>query len=179
MRRIPRTPILAAAVLVFLAAGSQIAHRAGLRLNLTASAPLGFYHLESPTPAKIVRGALVEFCPPSWVTPAAFPFYMSGDCPSGGMAMLKTIVGIPGDRVSAGDGGIEIDGVMLAGSETKLRSTSYPEVPLPAVRGEIVLGPGEYWVYGGGAHLADAARSFDSRYFGAITIAQVHSVIRR
>lgn len=93
--------------------------------------------------------------------------------------MLKTIVGVPGDHISARDEGIEIDGVMLAGSVPRMRSVTDPRISLPTVRGKFVLPPCEYWVYGGGAHSVDSERSFDSRYFGAVSIAQIRGVVMR
>jgi conjugative transfer signal peptidase TraF len=179
MRVVRRFPLALTAVLVVIAVGAQIAHHSGWRVNLTASAPIGLYRVYAPDAAAIARGMYVEFCPPTWVTPAAFPFYITGDCSSGGMSMLKMIVGVPGDHVSVKDEGIEINHVPLARSVPQARSISRPDIALPSLRGEFVLRPGEYWVYGSGAHLTDAARSFDSRYFGVITLTQIRAVVAR
>ena len=166
-------PLAAAATLVLIGLSTQAARCAGWRLNLTASAPRGFYHLRPLTMLTIPRGALVELCPPAWVTPAAFPFYMAGDCPGGGRAMLKTIVGVPGDRARVADDGVRINGVMQPGSAPRFQSIQYPETALPVLRGEVILAPGHYWVFGGGADPGLAAWSFDSRYFGPIAIRQI------
>jgi len=171
MRR--RVPLATAVVLVLIAVSTEVARDAGWRLNLTASEPRGLYRLEPVTMTEIPRGALVELCPPAWVTPAAFPFYMRGNCPGGGKEMFKMIAGIPGDRISVSEDGVTINGVMLPGSAPRLRSSQYPKILLPRVRGEVVLRPGQYWVYGCGAQPALAALSFDSRYFGPIAIGQI------
>jgi len=171
-----RIPLAAAVVLVLIGVSTEGARCAGWRLNLTASEPLGLYRLEPVTSNQIPRGTLVELCPPAWVTPAAFPFYMQGDCPSGGKAMLKMVVGIPGDRIWVSEGGVTINGVTLLDSAPRIRSNQYPKILLPRVRGELVLRPGQYWVYGRGAQPALAALSFDSRYFGAIAIGQIRGL---
>ena len=171
-----RVPLAAAVVLVLIGLGTVVARDAGWRLNLTASEPLGLYRLEPVTMNQIPRGALVELCPPAWVTPAAFPFYLLGDCPGGGRAMLKTIVGIPGDRIWVSEDGVTINGVKLPGSASRVRSLQYPEILLPRFRGEVRLSRQQYWVYGGGARPALAALSFDSRYFGPIAIGQIRGM---
>ncbi len=174
MRR--RVPLAAAVVLVLIGLGTVVARDAGWRLNLTASEPLGLYRLLPVTMNQVPRGALVELCPPVWVTPAAFPFYLLGDCPGGGRAMLKIVVGIPGDRIWISADGVTINGVTLSGSAPRLRSNQYPKILLPRVRGEVFLAPGQYWVYGRGARSALAALSFDSRYFGPIAIGQIRGL---
>jgi len=171
-----RVPLAAAVALVLIGVSTVVARDAGWRLNLTASEPLGLYRLEPVTTNRIPRGVLVEVCPPTWVTPAAFPFYLSGDCPGGGKAMLKMIVGVPGDRIWVSGDGVTINGVMLPGSAPRLRSNQNPKILLPRVRGELVLRPGQYWVYGRGAQPALAALSFDSRYFGPIAIGQIRGL---
>ena len=173
-----RLVVLAAtAALILIAAGAEALRAAGWRINLTASAPLGLYHLKPVTSVQIPRGSLVECCPPAWITPTAFPFYMSGDCPGGGRAMLKTIVGIPGDQVRVTDDGVNVNGLTLPGSVPRLQSVQDPEIALPRFRGAVLLGPGQYWVYGGGSLTVYAARSFDSRYYGPITGAQIRGAV--
>ncbi|MHB1668924.1 MAG: S26 family signal peptidase [Thiomonas sp.] len=149
----------------------------GWRINLTESEPLGFYRLhplqDDETPS---RGTKVEFCPPAWVTPRAFPFYLAGDCPGGGMPMLKTVAAIPGDHVVVNLRGVWINGRELPSSGQLLRSGKYSWLQLPHEVGNFTLGPGQYWVYGSGATPALAAQSFDSRYWGPITIAEIRRV---
>ena len=53
---------------------------------------------------------------------------------------------------------------------------NWPRVRLPHQAGELVLGPGQYWVYGGGARPALAAQSFDSRYWGPVRCASIRRV---
>ena len=171
--------LTAAAALVVTGIGAECAQRAGWRVNLTASEPRGFYWLRPIVRFPIPRGTLVVLCPPLWVTPAAFPFYMTGDCPGGGRALLKTVAGIPGDRVEASTAGVRINGVLLPDSVARRQSDRYPEIRLPGWRGAIVLGPGRYWVYGSGASPSLAARSFDSRYFGSVSASEIRGQVIR
>ena len=168
-----RLALTATAALMLSGIGTEYAHRTGWRLNLTASEPRGFYRLRPIGSSPLPRGTLVTLCPPAWVTPAAFPFYMTGDCPGGGRTLLKTVVGIPGDRIEASPEGIRINGVLLPDSVPMRRSDRYPEIRLPQWHGAIVLGPRQYWVYGRGARQALAARSFDSRYFGPVSASEL------
>jgi conjugative transfer signal peptidase TraF len=170
--------LTAAAALMLTGVGTEYAHRAGWRVNLTASEPRGFYRLRPIGSSPVPRGALVALCPPPWVTPAVFPFYMTGDCPGGGRTLLKTVVGIPGDRIEASLEGVRINGVLLPDSAPMRRSDRYPEIRLPEWHGAIVLGSRQYWVYGRGARQALAARSFDSRYFGPVSASELRGRTR-
>jgi conjugative transfer signal peptidase TraF len=149
----------------------------GWRLNLTESEPLGWYRLHPLDVGETIpREAKIELCPPAWVTPRAFPFYLSGNCPGGGMPMLKTVVAIPGDHVVVKLQGVWINGRELPNSGQLLRSGRYPWLQLPHQQGSLTLGSRQYWVYGSGATPALAAQSFDSRYWGPITIAEIRRV---
>ena len=154
----------------------QIVYVTGWRINLTESEPLGIYHLE-PVSGNIKRGALVEFCPPAFVTPDKFPFYMRGTCPGGGMPMFKQVAGIPGDRVFVDMSGVWINGQRLPFSQQMAGSIRFPEVRLPHQQGDFVLGKNEYWIYGSGASLGLAAQSFDSRYWGKITAYSIKRIV--
>jgi conjugative transfer signal peptidase TraF len=149
----------------------------GWRLNFTESEPLGWYRLHPLGVGETIpRGAKIEFCPPAWVTPRAFPFYLSGDCPGGGMPMLKTVAAIPGDHVVVKLSGVWINGRELPNSGQLLRSGKYPWLQLPHQQRSLTLGPRQYWVYGSGATPALAAQSFDSRYWGPIEIGQIRRI---
>uniref|UniRef100_D5X2K4 Peptidase S26, conserved region n=1 Tax=Thiomonas intermedia (strain K12) TaxID=75379 RepID=D5X2K4_THIK1 len=151
----------------------------GWRVNWTESEPLGFYRLLPVTAdSHIVRGERAEFCPPASVTPQAFPFYMKGDCPGGGMSMFKQIVGLPGDRITVTPQAVTIDGKALAHSGQLPGSPSFPGVHLPYQHGSVNLGPDQFWVYGSGARPALAAQSFDSRYWGPITRQDIRRITR-
>ena len=121
--------IAAALALAGMRAAAAILGGMGWRVNLTQSEPLGFYRLEPVRPGTpIARGAMVEFCPPAAVTPDRYPFYMTGDCPGGGMPMFKEVAAIPGDRIRVRMASVAVNGVV-------------PPVQLPAhAFGEVALG---------------------------------------
>jgi conjugative transfer signal peptidase TraF len=149
----------------------------GWRVNLTESEPLGFYRLAAIGASTVIRhGTLIEFCPPPSVTPARFPFYMKGNCPGGGMPMFKEVVGVPGDRIDVSLGGVSVNGRPLSHSAQLSRSVTWPRLQLPHQTRMFVLGAEQYWVYGRGAKPALAAQSFDSRYWGAVTRAEIRRV---
>jgi conjugative transfer signal peptidase TraF len=149
----------------------------GWRVNWTESEPLGLYRLLPATAeSRIVRSERAEFCPPATVTPQAFPFYMKGDCPGGGMPMFKQIVGLPGDHITVTPQAVTINGKALPHSGQLPGSPSFPRVHLPDQHGSFTLGPDRFWVYGSGARPALAAQSFDSRYWGPITLQNIRRV---
>ncbi len=168
--------VLPLLLIVVIVSTVQIAYWTGWRINLTESEPLGIYRLE-PVSGNIKRGALVEFCPPAFVTPDKFPFYMGGACPGGGMPMFKEIAGIPGDRVHVDTAGVWINGQRLPFSQQMAGSARFPEVRLPHQRGDFVLGKNEYWIYGSGAEPALAGQSFDSRYWGVAYRSMVYGIL--
>ncbi len=155
----------------------QIAYLGGWRINLTESEPLGIYRLV-PVHGMLDRGTLVEFCPPAFITPEKFPFYMRGTCPGGGMLMFKQVAGIPGDQVRVNMDGVWINGQRLPFSQQVAGSVRFPEVRLPHQQGDFMLGKDEYWIYGSGASPGLAAQSFDSRYWGAVIGSMIHDEAR-
>ena len=169
--------IAAALALAGMRAAAGILGGMGWRVNLTESEPLGFYRLEPVRPGTpIARGAMVELCPPATVTPDRYPFYMTGDCPGGGMPMFKQVAAIPGDRIRVSMASVAVNGAVLPFSSQLTHSEKWPWVHLPHQAGEVVLGPGQYWVYGGGARPALAAQSFDSRYWGPVRRVDIRRV---
>ena len=165
-------------VMALASLAANLVYWSGWRVQLTESEPMGLYHLHALQDGEVIHpGQEVEFGPPAEVTPAAFPFYRSGDCPAGGMAMMKTVAGVPGDHVVATMAGIWVNGRHLPHSGQLVRSTAYPWVHLPHQLGSFVLGPRQYWMYGSGAKPPLAAQSFDSRYWGPIQRSQIRRVV--
>lgn len=134
--------------------------------------PLGVYKLIPPIgPFRL--GDVVEFCPPNWVSPDVFWFYPRGSCACGGEPMLKEVVAVPGDVVEVRDAGVLINGLPLRDSQPLAK----PE--LPRLRGRFELTSTEIWVFGSGSSPELAKYSFDSRYFGPITVQSVTRVQTR
>ena len=90
--------------------------------------------------------------------------------------MFKQVVGVPGDRIDVSLNGESVNGRPLPYSAQLARSATWPRLQLPHQARVFVLGAGQYWVYGSGAKSALAAESFDSRYWGAVTRAEIRRV---
>jgi conjugative transfer signal peptidase TraF len=139
---------------LFLGAAFLLATAHFIGWNSSASAaPIGFYLRSAPHPK---RGQLVEVClPPEWADFAMARGYIrrSWRCPDGSEALGKIVIGMPGDT-------LWIDPATVQAHDSLGR-------PLPHNSRFQHLGAGQIWVYG------SAAKSFDSRYFGAVPMANV------
>lgn len=176
IRRLVLVAALAATPAAMWAAAHAL-HAAGWRLNWTASEPRGIYRLWPVDAAghALTRGQIIALCPPAWVSPTAFPFYARGTCAGGGEAMVKTVVGVPGDVVTVTDAGVSINGRLVPASVPK--PFSRLGAPLPRLRGTFTLEPDTFWVYGAGEDARSAAASFDSRYWGPVAGRDVLGVL--
>ena len=132
-------------------------------INHTPSEPLGPYWRIHTPPAV---GALVAFKAP----PAAFPYadqrlsYLRGEL------MLKAVAAGPGDRVCTTGASLAINGVMRG----RIVERDGQGRRLPRWRGCRRLQPGELFVFSN-----RVPNSFDSRYFGPISVRSVTGVYRR
>jgi conjugative transfer signal peptidase TraF len=147
---------LVVAVLLFsltIVAGASALARC-FTWNLSSSLPRGLYVLErecAPT-----RGSVVFFSPPP---SAARLIAERGYLPSGA-SLLKVVVGLPGDFVEVGEGGVSINGRPLGPVISRDRSGRSLE---PFVLcGQLSVG--EAFV------ATTAPGSFDSRYFGPVSL---------
>ena len=140
----------------------------GLRVNVTASLPVGLYLATSDANA-----ALVEFCP-------AEPFAAESRdrnyrpksiaCPDGAAPLVKPIAARPGDTVLVTDKGIVVNGkqfphsaaLELDGAGRKLK---------PWLSGTYAVAPNELWV------VSTYRGSYDSRYMGPIRRDQVGELL--
>ncbi|MDO5693510.1 MAG: conjugative transfer signal peptidase TraF [Pseudomonadota bacterium] len=162
MHHITRKHILMACLpgAVLLIAG-VIAGLAGVRFNITKSLPLGLWHITD----QIGRGTYVTACVPPTAPMMQVAierrYLPDGACKGGYAPLLKRVVAVQGDIVTLTPDAVLVNGVALPNTAT----LAYRAIdPLPAVeRGTYALGPGEFWLIAN-----DDARSFDSRYFGAL-----------
>jgi conjugative transfer signal peptidase TraF len=154
--------MLAGAVLLWSAV--EIAVSAGLRINHTASLPIGLWRV-SPLRAPLWRGAIVSFCAPqnaSVLEAYARGYLGTGRCPGGLEPMLKQVQAIAGDRVMLTTVGVSVNGVLQPNSQPlRVDGTGRPVISMPF--GAMVVPPGAFW-----AGSSENARSFDSRYFGPV-----------
>lgn len=152
-----------------LAVGLAIAHTAGLRLNLTHSAPIGLWHVRPVEPGTLARGQLVEICPPPAPVVQAMREhgYLStgwiGRCEQAGvMALLKPVAAVAGDLVSIRQGvPAKVNGVPLVNTRANAGIPAWPD-------GDYIVSRGWVWVFS-----SYSAASFDSRYFGPVPAANV------
>ena len=163
---VKRLGLIAGAVLL----GSfQLCGLAGLRINTSASLPVGLYITSSRSEAN-----LVEFCPAEpFASLAVLRGYRdAGTCRDGATPLLKPVVAQAGDIVEVSGQGIAVNGRLLP--NTSARSADTHGRPLPNWPfGQYVVAPGTVWVAS-----SYEARSFDSRYFGPIPITSIRDRVR-
>ncbi len=124
--------------------------------NASASAPIGLYRVVPGVPG---RGDLVLVSPPeSAAKLAATRGYLPG-----GVPLIKRVAAVAGDDVCAFDGAIIVNGGIVAWQRKADRAGR----SLPRWTECRELLQGEFFLLG------DAPDSFDSRYFGPVTSAQV------
>jgi len=150
-----------------------VCHLAGLRLNLTGSLPVGLYVASQAAPA---RGTLVLAClAPSVAAFARARGYLprGGECPGGTVPVGKPVAAVKGDTVTVTPSGLFVNSATVPNSEPLRLDPEGRPLPRLAV-GRYVVGPGELWVVSSYSRL-----SFDSRYFGAVSVAQVRARLWR
>lgn len=165
MMRIPRIPLIA---LLSVACLLTVAYVLGIRLNLTASLPLGLYMpTKQPTD-------YIAFClggEPEKLA-LARQYITPGHCPGGGTPLLKPIAARPGDTVTYTVKGISVNGKLLPNTEPRL--VDHLGRPLKTFPfGTYPVPEGRLWV----ASSYDA-RSLDSRYYGSIAVSSIQFHLR-
>ncbi len=157
-------------IVVSILAASALLVGVGLaldvRVNWTASMPRGLYQRVDPV---LERDAWVAICLEGEAAHIAETrgYVIHGECKSGLTPIFKRIAAVPGDLV-----GLSVDGVRINGEPVKasdLKEIDSRGRPLEHAReGEIVLADGRYFVLG-----MNTERSWDSRYFGAVSAHQI------
>jgi conjugative transfer signal peptidase TraF len=147
------------------------AYSADLHWNNTPSMPRGLWHT-SAFHGPAIRGETVIICLPEAAAHLGVQrgYLDAGDCPGRAEALIKTIAAIPGDAVAVREDGITINGVLIEHSKP-LPHDDHGQ-PLEAIgRGTYRVGEHEVWIVGSGD-----LRSFDSRYFGPVPLANIRRV---
>ena len=138
---------------------------AGLRINTSASLPMGLY-IVNP------NGGFVEFCPDDRGLSAQRHYRARGVCSDGAAPLLKPVIGSPGDEIVLSDAGIAVNDKLLPHSAPLDHdSEGRPLAHWPA--GRYTAAPGTLWVAS-----SYNARSYDSRYFGPIRKSSVRASLR-
>jgi conjugative transfer signal peptidase TraF len=140
-----------------------------LRFNFTPSMPLGIYRLV-PTPAngEFPRGTFVAACAPRVAAELGRRrgYLAAGRCAAGTELLLKTIVAVSGDDVAISGNGVSVNECVLPHSRQLAfdaagrRLSRWPE-------GRYRLPRDQLWLY------AANDRSWDSRYWGPVAVADV------
>src|SRR5215469_10566975 len=131
----------------------------GIRINTSASLPLGFY-----VTGMNGQSDLIEFCPVEPFASLAIKrgYRDGGNCLDGGAPLLKPVVARPGDVVELSERGIGVNGKLLPKTEPLNQDAKGRQMPHWPF--------GRYWVSQGTLWVASSynARSLDSRYFGPV-----------
>jgi conjugative transfer signal peptidase TraF len=165
------------AVLATGCIASVILDAAGIRINLSPSAPLGVF-VASQVPADsashLERGMLVAVClPPSvarWGRARAY--LMRGSCADGTAPVGKTILAVAGDTVRVSSGGLALGSRVICGTSPLARDGQGRAMPRIG-DGAYAVSVGEIWLISN-----YTARSWDSRYFGPVPTTGVVATLR-
>jgi conjugative transfer signal peptidase TraF len=168
-----RAPLIICGAAGLAVATLATAFMAGLRVNTTASMPLGIWRVLPPD-MPIERGQIVSVCLPSAEASFALArgYIGAGACPPHAEPLLKPVVAIAGDLVEVSPLGISVNGREIAA--TALRPTDSAGRTLAAIQtGTYSVALGQVWLAS-----SHDPRSFDSRYFGPVPTANVLGVAR-
>jgi conjugative transfer signal peptidase TraF len=173
MRTLPRTVTTATSVggiaLLLLGAAFQVA---GARINTSKSIPVGLYWT---TRAPMEKGAYVLFCPPpSGVFKEARErgYIGAGFCPGGYGNLMKQVAATARDTVTVTSDGVRVNGERWPQSMPRFADKAGRRLPRFQVDG-YVLGHAEVLLMSNGS-----PASFDGRYFGPISRAQLETAIK-
>ncbi len=170
-RRRAAMAVAAGALLLGMLVGARMA---GVRVNASASMPLGLWRvMRSEVPLE--RGVVVTLCLPDIPTgqeAARRGYVPAGSCPGGLAPLVKPIVAVPGDVVQVTPAGVAVDGDLVANSLALARDSAGRALHgLPD--GVYPVAPGQVWVLSG-----HDRRSFDSRYFGPVSVQAIRGRAR-
>lgn len=104
------------------------------------------------------------FCLPKEILPKEVNLPKGDSCSSGALPFLKEIIAVPGDHVQVLAAGVVVNGVLIN------QTTCSAATGLSCMGYQQTLPEGMYWVFGSGHMRSLAKHSFDSRYFGPISI---------
>lgn len=142
------------------------------RINTTPSFPLGLWQIEALS-REVRLGDTLFICPPAdapAIKLARERLYLPVGLCDGGMApLIKTVVALPGQRVTIEEDQVAIDGKRLAHSSVQARDGLGRALPTYA-GGVVPLGA--LFVH------SNYVASFDSRYFGPIPAGGVLGLAR-
>lgn len=163
---------ITAAIVIALLVICQSLASSGLHYNTTTSVPTGFYWLDHNDREPQV-GEFAAFClPTSPIQREALHrgYLARGTCPGGAGLLLKVVAAIPGDQIDITTERITING--RTWSHSCAREQDDLGRPLPHITGKFNLPASKYFM------LSYHSDSFDSRYFGPISLDLVRGTAR-
>jgi type IV secretory pathway protease TraF len=119
-------------VLSAMAVFAIAAKSAGIVLNVTGSMPDMVYAVGHGE-----KGSMVSFC-----SPISHPSIGHGSCPDGSMPLIKRVVGVAGDRVTASDAGLK-----STGNQCRIQGRwiwTPREAPFPICADRLALNKGRF-----------------------------------
>jgi conjugative transfer signal peptidase TraF len=146
-----------------------MARVAGLRVNATPSMPRGLWRVTAAN-KPFRRGQVVTVCPPDTaaIREAARRGYVPvGNCPGGYEPLVKPVAALAGDRVTVSAAGVAVNEQPIA-STAQLAEDSTGRSLKSVAAGTYRVPPDEIWILS-----AHDPRSFDSRYFGPVPVANI------
>jgi conjugative transfer signal peptidase TraF len=144
----------------------------GLRINLTSSMLLGIYRIVLMQPRSVRVGMLVVVCAPEKAAEIARRrgYLLKGTCAYETETLLKQVVAVDGDEVVMTAQGLVVDGRLLPNSTALVADHAARELTAwPLGRQRVAYGT--LWVY------ANHRRSWDSRYWGPVSVGDVVAVV--
>jgi conjugative transfer signal peptidase TraF len=156
-----------------LAVGWALIWCTGLRLNTSASVPVGVWR-ETSVNRAIHRGDTVSMCPDdsAVIRLAKARGYLNGGwCPGNSEILFKPVAAIAGDVIDIDSTGIHVNGTSVPKSAALAADGKGRQLPAVA-SGRYVVGEGELWLVS-----ATNDHSFDSRYFGPIRLSAVRGLL--
>jgi conjugative transfer signal peptidase TraF len=165
--------LIGAVIAAILIVAASFALSSVVKLNLTASMPVGVYILHRST--ALQRGTIVIACPPAdaqrvgvrngYLAPAR-GILPASRCDAGSAPLLKYAIALAGDVVELSDRGLEVDGqVVDAHKIARVDRNGRALSSMPD--GTYHLDAGDVWLY------SPAEYSWDSRYFGPAKLRDV------
>jgi len=157
-----------------LLAVMAIAYQAGMRINMTPSMPIGLWAIASAR-AIPSRGDIVTVCLPNGAAlrqAMQRQYIAAGACPDGAEPLVKPVAATGGDLVTVTAAGISVNATPVANTAPLARDEA-GRVLRPIPTGSYRVVPDQLWLLSG-----HDPRSFDSRYFGAVPIANVLGIAR-
>jgi conjugative transfer signal peptidase TraF len=148
------------------------AYQAGLRVNSTPSMPIGLWAIGAARTV-LTRGDVVTVCLPDGAAlrqAMQRGYIATGTCPYKAEPLVKPIAAVSGDLVTVSAHGISVNAAPIANT-APLAQDEAGRTLHPVLQGTYRVASDEIWLLSG----LDP-RSFDSRYFGAVPVANVLGV---